>query len=130
MLEQSDSSHARELLEAMPPRQASFVLQHMDEGKREDALKTLPDARSRQLRELMHYPAEMAGGMMEPRVASIRADLNVQSAIGVLRKAPRQTLYYLYVTDADGKLVGVLNMRNLLLASPKDTIESLISLNL
>ena len=127
ILEQLDSFRARELLASMPPRQASFVLQHMDEGKREDALKALPDARAHQLRELMHYPAEMAGGMMEPRVASVRADLNVQSAIAVLRKAPRQTLYYLYVTDGDGKLVGVLNMRNLLLASPKDTIESLMS---
>jgi len=127
ILEQLDSVRARELLASMPPRQASFVIQHMDEGKREDALKALPDARARQLRELMHYPAEMAGGMMEPRVASIRADLNVQSTIAVLRKAPRQTLYYLYVTDGDGKLVGVLNMRNLMLASPKDTIESLMS---
>ena len=127
IFEQFDSVQVRELLASMPPRQASFVLQHMDEGKREEALKALPYASSRQLRELMHYPLEMAGGMMEPRVASIPVDLNVQSAIAVLRNAPRQTLYYLYVTDREGKLVGVLNMRNLLLASSKDTIESLMS---
>ena len=127
VLEQLDLLRARELLASMPPRQASFVLQHIDEAKREETLKVLPEARARQLRELMHYPAETAGGMMEPRVASIRADLNVQSAIAALRKTHRQTLYYLYVIDGEGKLVGVLNMRNLLLASPKDTIESLMS---
>jgi magnesium transporter len=117
----------QELLAGMSPRQASLVLQHLEPAKREEALVGLPDAKARELRELMHYPPETAGGMMEPRVASIPMDLNVQSAIGVLRKAPRQTLFYLYVTDQDGRLVGVLNMRNLLLASPRDTIESLMS---
>jgi magnesium transporter len=64
--------------------------------------------------------------MMEPRVTSIPVDLTVQSAVAHFRKAPRQTLYYLYVTDRDGKLIGVLNMRDLLLASPRDRIETLV----
>jgi len=127
ILDHLEASRGRELLAGMSPRQASLVLHHLESGKREEALAGLPGARARELRELMHYPPETAGGMMEPRVASIPMDLSVQSAIGVLRKAPRQTLFYLYVTDQDGKLVGVLNMRNLLLASPRDTIESLMS---
>jgi magnesium transporter len=110
----------------MPPRQASYVLQHLEKGKQEAALAALPESKARQLRELMLYSAESAGGMMEPRVASIPSDINVQAAIAILRRAPRQTLYYLYVTDRDGRLAGVLNMRNLLLASPKDSIASLM----
>lgn len=127
ILDLMEPSRTRELLAGMSPRQASLVLHHLESGKREEALAGLPSARARELRDLMHYPPETAGGMMEPRVASIPMDLNVQSAIGVLRKAPRQTLFYLYVTDQDGRLAGVLNMRNLLLASPRDTIESLMS---
>jgi magnesium transporter len=127
VLEQLSPARTRELLAAMPPRHASLVLQHLDSDRREEALVTLPESRARELRELMHYPPETAGGMMEPRVASIPMDINVQAAISVLRKAPRQTLFYLYVRDRDGKLVGVLNMRNLLLASPRDTIETLMS---
>ncbi len=127
ILDLMEPSRTRELLAGMSPRQASLVLRHLDSGKREEALAGLPSARARELRDLMHYPPETAGGMMEPRVASIPMDLNVQSAIGVLRKAPRQTLFYLYVTDQEGRLAGVLNMRNLLLASPRDTIESLMS---
>jgi magnesium transporter len=73
----------------------------------------------------MTYPPDTAGGMMEPRVTAIPVDLTVKAAITYLRKAPRQTLHYLYVTDSDGKLAGVLNMRELMLASPQDRIESL-----
>jgi len=127
ILELLEPSRAQELLAGMSPRHASLVLNCLASGKREEALAGLPSSRSRELRELMNYPHETAGGMMEPRVVSILVDLNVQSAIGVLRKAPRLSLFYLYVTDRNGKLVGVLNMRNLLLASPRDTIESLMS---
>ena len=127
ILDLLEPSRTRELLENMSPRQASLVLLHLEANRREEALAGLPGSRVKELRELMHYPPETAGGMMEPRVASIPMDLHVQSAIGILRKAPRQTLFYLYVTDRDGRLVGVLNMRNLLLASPRDTIESLMS---
>jgi magnesium transporter len=63
---------------------------------------------------------------MDPHITSIRIDLSVKEAIAALRRARRYTLYYLYVTDRDGKLVGVLNMRELLLASPRDLIEPLV----
>lgn len=121
-----DLARTRELLATMTPRQAALILQYFEEGKREEALSGLPESIARQLRELLHYPPDTAGGMMEPRVTSIQSDLTVQGAIAALRRAPRQTLYYLYVTDPDGKLVGVLNMRDLMLASPRDPIDSLI----
>ncbi len=125
IFEHLDPKRARDLLATMPPRTASLMLQHLDENKREDALAHLPDRVAGQLRELMRYPPNMAGGMMEPRVTSVPVDLSVQAAIAHLRKAPRQTLYYLYVTDRDGKLVGVLNMRDLMLASPREPVEPL-----
>jgi magnesium transporter len=63
--------------------------------------------------------------MVEPRVASIPMDLTDKAATAYLGKAPRQTLDYLYVTDSDGKLTGVLSMRELMLASPQHRIASL-----
>ena len=127
ILETLDPVRTKEMLETVSPKQAAFVLQYLDMGKREEVLGALSDSRARQLRQLMRYPEDIAGGMMEPRVGSIPSDLDVQSVIARLRKAPRHTLYYLYVTDREGKLAGVLNMRNLLLASPKDSIKSLMS---
>ena len=126
ILENLDPSRVRELLENMPPRTASMILQHLEQSSREEALSKLSDRVARQLRDLMHYSPDTAGGMMEPRVAAIPMDLTVKAAAAYLRKAPRQSLFYLYVTDSDGKLAGVLNMRELMLAPPQDKIESLV----
>jgi magnesium transporter len=126
ILRQLGPDQTHKLLAAMTPRQAAVVLQHLEEAQREAALAGLPENAARQLRSLIQYPPETAGGLMEPRVASITNDLTVQQAVAGLRKAPRQTLYYLYVTDRQGKLVGVLNMRDLLLASPRDPIQPMV----
>ena len=63
---------------------------------------------------------------MDMRLTSLPIDLSVREAISALRRARRDTLYYLYVTDRVGKLIGVLDMRELLLASPRDPLESLV----
>jgi magnesium transporter len=126
ILEHFDLINVRELLAILPPRTASFILQNIQDQRRQEALADLPGPLARQLRDLMTYPPDTAGGMMEPRVISIPIGLTVQASIAYLRKAPRYALFYLYVTDGDGKLVGVLNMRELMLASPRVSVESII----
>jgi magnesium transporter len=126
ILSRLEKQRAGLLMSKLTPRQASLILQYLEEEQRQEALASLPAPMSRQLRDLLSYPPDTAGGMMEPRVTAIPVDVTVQAATSVLRKAPRQTLYYLYVTDREGKLVGVLNMRDLMLASPRDKIESLV----
>lgn len=116
----------RELLDHLPPRHAAAILHHVDEALRTATLAGLPAHRARQIRDLLVYPSDSAGGMMEPHVTSIAIDLTVNDAIDAIRRAPRQTLYYLYVTDREGRLAGVLNMRELLLAQPSDPVASMV----
>ena len=116
----------RDLLEAMPLKQASSVLQHIEATRRGEALAGMPEQAAKRLQELLKYSPDTAGGMMEPQVVSIPHDLTVQETISLLRKAPKQGLHYLYVIDREGKLVGVLGMRDLLLAASRDPIEPLL----
>jgi len=126
ILRNINSERTKELVEEMTPRQAAVVLEHLGSEDREAVLTALPESRARQLRDLLRYPPETAGGIMTPQVTSIAVDLTAEEAIAVLRRAPRESLYYLYVTDREGKLVGVVTMRDLLLARPKDPIETLV----
>jgi magnesium transporter len=126
LLTQRDKDRVSELITAMSPRAGSTLLHQLDDTKREEILASLPDGLARSLRELAHYPAHTAGGIMEPRVASLSIDLTVQQAVSRIRKTPREVLHYLYVTDRNGKLMGVLNMRDLLLAAPRDPVEPLV----
>ena len=127
ILEDIDPQRIRNWLPDLPPRVASAVLHQMTAEHRENIVAGIPVQLARQLKELLTYDPDTAGGMMEPRVTSIPIKLTVQEAIDYLRKARRQTLYYLYVTDDGGKLAGVLNLRTLLLSPPQDAIESIIN---
>ncbi len=126
LLHRLPPEQAKELVEAMSPRQAALLLHHVEQERREGILTALADPSARTIRDLLKYPEDSAGGMMEPQVASVPLDLTVQAAVSFLRKAPRSQLYYLYVTDREGRLAGILNMRDLLLASPRDPIDTLV----
>ncbi|GIW39955.1 MAG: magnesium transporter MgtE [Candidatus Binatia bacterium] len=130
ILERVSPDRTHELLLAMTPRQAASTLSHLDPRRREEALAKLPDSRAHVLRELLQYPPETAAGMMEPQVTSIAIDLTVGEAIELLRRAPRHALYYLYVTDRQRKLLGVVNIRDLLLSHPSDPLAPLVKTNL
>jgi len=117
---------SRRLLEAIPVRRAASILLHLDEGIRNQAIEGLPDTAARQLANLLQYPPSCAGGMMDTQVASVVVDATVREAIQSLRRTPRHMLWYLYVTDRAGKLVGVLNTRELLLAEPRQAVEPLM----
>jgi magnesium transporter len=129
VLQRLGQDRVRELITSMSPRAASTLLQQLDAAESASLLSGMADDVARSLRELAHYPADTAGGIMEPRVASLSIDLTAQQAISRIRKTPRDVLHYLYVTDRTGKLTGVLNMRDLLLAAPRDPVEPLVKRN-
>lgn len=130
LLGETESSRSAELIEAISPRKASMIVHYLEEGIRTQVLDRLPKAKATLLQKLAEYPSDSAGSMMEPRVASIPLDITAQRAIALIRKTPPQDLHYLYVTTRDGKLAGVLNMRDLLLASPRDPIEEFVRRNI
>jgi magnesium transporter len=117
---------SRQLLSSLPSRQAAAVLQHLEDTVRDAALSGLLPDRGRVLRDLLRHATDTAGGMMDPQITAIPVDLTVREAIATLRRARRETLYYLYVIDRERRLLGVLDMRELLLASPRDPIAPLV----
>lgn len=126
VLEAMAEDEARGLLRAAPAGAGAAMLQQMDAGKRRSLLDALPEAEARRLRERLSYAPDTAGGMMTPDVVSFSIDLSAQEVISALRKAEPERVHYLYVTDRDGTLKGVLNMRGLLLAGPREPIRNLV----
>jgi magnesium transporter len=126
LLAQIEPERVRKLLEDLPVRQAKAILARMDGALRDSALVGMSERPARHIRDLLRYPPGTAGAMMAGQVTSVMLDWTVRETIAALRRAPRTTLYSLFVRDRAGKLVGVLNTRELLLGAPQDLIEPMV----
>lgn len=100
------------------PEQAQAVLSLMEH---EDA---------QEIRELLVYPDTSAGGLMTTEFLSLEQDKIVDEAISIIRKTSETTesVYYVYVT-ASSRLVGVVSLRQLILASPKQLLRDIMEDN-
>lgn len=117
------------------------ILEELSPDDRVDLLKKLPDqtvesllpfmaqAERDDVRKLLQYGENTAGALMTTEYAHVQAHITVSDALEVLRKiAPdTETIYYIYVTDADRRLLGTISLRELVLAKPAERIEKIMS---
>jgi magnesium transporter len=96
------------------------------EKTREAQLELLDDGLANELRELMAFPEGTAGRMMEPRVFSLPSRLTVRQALSKLRHMPTQDTATLVVTDDAGRLVGLLDLVDLVRANRNQTLAELL----
>jgi magnesium transporter len=111
---------AADVLEEMPPDDAADVVGELAEPDREDVLREMQHEEAADIRELLEYPPETAGGRMTPEFAALREGMTVDEALQFLRRAGEEAkaVYYLYVTDDAGRLAGVTSLRDLVLSAP------------
>jgi magnesium transporter len=101
-------------------------LRRIDEERRGELLRDLTQSTATALGRLLAYPEASAGGRMDPRVFTLPEDIRVADAVERLRARPEYAMYYLYVVDREQRLRGVLNYRDLLLASDEQTLTSVM----
>jgi magnesium transporter len=120
----------RSWMRLMPPDDAADLVQEADEDEREALLALLDEQTRREVMALLAYAEDDAGGLMNPRYAQVRADVSVDEAIAYLRKQVREKLehvYYVYVNDADRRLVGVVSLRELFAAASGRTVREVMN---
>ncbi len=131
------------LLEVLAPREATAVLEELDPDDLADALQALeehdpehaaavkdllgPETRAI-VETLASYEEEAAGGLMTPEFVSLTASMTVGQALEFLRRASpdAETIYYLYVVDRNRRLLGVLSLRELIVAAPTTRIGDIM----
>lgn len=120
ILESMPSEIGGEFLASMSPDDAADVLDELEEGHRDEILSSLDTEDADEIRTLMAYDPETAGGVMNTEVFALEQRLTVDQAIAVMRAGIEDTEipYYAYVVDDEHHLVGVLSLRDLMLARP------------
>jgi magnesium transporter len=117
----------------LPPDDAADLCQAAPAEQRESLLRLLDEPTRREVSALLAYAEDEAGGLMSPRYVRLRPDMTVDEAIKYLRRAAREraeTIYYIYVLDADQRLVGVASFRELFSAPPERTVRDIMRTNI
>jgi len=130
ILGEIDETHASRLISKMPHDEAADVLGDMEEDESETYLDKLPHKFSNELRELLKYDEDTAGGLMTPLVLTVNSDMTVDSVLKTIRiKAEKDNmdLYYVYVVDKQNHLLGVVSLRTLLTSPITQNISDIMS---
>lgn len=119
---------AADILESMPPDEAADVLGDLPEEKAQKLIKKMEKEEAEDVQELLEHEEDTAGGLMTTEYLSFTPDITVEQAIKELRLAAPdvETIYYLYVVDENEHLVGVLSLKNLILARQDARIGDLM----
>ncbi len=116
IVDDMESDDATDLIAELSREQAQHVLGHID---KED---------SEEVRELLKYDKETAGGIMQLELVAVPQGITVQDAIEHIRSSAGEVedLHHVFIIDEAEKLVGVLPLRKLILASPASTVGSIM----
>lgn len=105
----------------MSPDDAADVLDELEEGHRDVLLSNLDRDDAEELRNLLAFDPDTAGGIMNTEIILLEQDITVDEAISLIRRGMEEDMeipYYAYVVDEDDKLVGVFSLRDLMLSKP------------
>ncbi len=109
-----------DVIEEMPANVVKRILMAADPSDR------------KQINELLAYPDDSAGSLMTPEFISCSAKITVEQAFDKIRQTGlnKESIYTCYVTDNKKKLIGVVSVKDMLLAAKNDIIENIMSTSL
>jgi Mg2+ transporter MgtE len=128
VMEHLEEERAADILGEMEPDDAADLLADLSEQRSEDLLEHMEPEEAADVKELLTYDEETAGGLMTTEFIAVHARMTAEETIQTLReRSPKaESIYYVYVLEEDETLVGVLSLRDLIVADPKTTISEVM----
>ena len=128
IIDDMSKERASDILERMPPDEAADVLGDLPEAKAQELINLMEKEEAEDVQELMEHEEDTAGGLMTTEYLSFPPDITVEEAVKELRlEAPNvETIYYLYIVDQEERLIGVLSLKNLILAVPQTLLSDIM----
>ncbi|MBK1672581.1 magnesium transporter [Ectothiorhodospira shaposhnikovii] len=127
LAELGDDENAR-LLTASSYDDVAELLEHLPESESSRLMALLPKPRRRVVKGLLNYPPDSAGRLMTPGFVAVRPDWTLEAALAYLRDhfSQGETVNVVFVTEADGHLLGAIKLKDLLFGPPRRRVDSLL----
>jgi magnesium transporter len=126
VLEAMTAEQAAALVTEMNPDERADVLEELDEERAEEIVDEMPDETRRETQQLRRFDPDSAGGLMTTEFVAVEANTSVEEALRrvrvIARSEKREAMHAIYTTDEDGRLAGVLSLRELLAAPEGATL--------
>jgi magnesium transporter len=127
VLQAMTAQQAAALVTEMTPDERADVLEELDEERAEEIVDEMPDEARRVTQQLRRYDPDSAGGIMTTEVVKVPATTTVEEALKkvreIARSGKREAMHAIYTTDEEGRLAGVLSLRELLAAPEGATLS-------
>ena len=114
-----------ETLRSLRPGPLARLLAGLDETERERLLALAGERMTREVRFVLQFPEDCAGALMDPGARLIRKDSSVADVLSRLRRDRRPGRAGFFVVDARNRLAGWVDMQDLALAEPDETVGDL-----
>ncbi|MEG1004064.1 magnesium transporter [Clostridium sp.] len=131
ILKELSESKAAELLENMPSDEIADLLDELDEEEREKILVNLEKEDAEEVKELLEYEDESVGSIMAKDFISLNLDITVQETVDILKETEpdEENMYYIYITDNEDKVQGIISLRDLILSPGENKLRDIMDTN-
>jgi len=131
ILERLDVERASDILEAMAPDEVADLLADLPRERAQLLLQKMEEDEAEDVEELLAYREDTAGGLMTTEYVAVLHTLTAAQAIDRLRELEpnAESVYYVYVVDEEEHLLGVLSLRDLIVAKPETMIRDFMIKN-
>ncbi|OPX86592.1 MAG: Magnesium transporter MgtE [Pelotomaculum sp. PtaB.Bin104] len=128
IIERLDSEHASRILVEMAPDEAADLLGELTQEKSDELLNLMEPEEAEDVRELMEYSEDTAGALMTTEYIALSLGMTAQAAIDKIRETAQaaELIYYLYVLNEKEKILGVLSLRELIMAQPGTLLQDIM----
>ncbi len=112
-----DNQAITEIVQGLDSDDAADLIGDLPDDRAREIIERVGDEVSEELEKLLPYPEDTAGGIMALEFVAVKADASVKDAIDTIREKREEVenLYYIWVVDDLGKLVGVISLKDLVL---------------
>ena len=130
LLSKEPLNRVAEIIQNAPTNDQSGILNALEEETANSIIELLKKEEQEEIAEIMGYPEDSAGSLMNTEVFTLHESITAGDAIKTLQdQEDAEMVFYLYITDDDDRLVGVISLRILTTTPSNTTLKDIMIKN-